>query len=149
MKTNRILLIFFFISCNLFAQSGKFQEKRAQIKSMKIGFITTELNLTTDEAARFWPVYNAFDEKQQDLRQRKLRSFMDRMENGTVDKMSDKEATIFLSQLESTEDEMYDLRKKFISNLKGIIPAMKIIRLKKAEEDFNRKLLKQYREKRQ
>jgi hypothetical protein len=45
------------------------------------------------------------------------------------------------------EDELYQWRKKFIVNLKGVIPPIKIIKLKKAEEGFNRKLLKQYREK--
>jgi hypothetical protein len=49
--------------------------------------------------------------------------------------------------MESTEDELYQLRKKFIGNLKGVLTPIKIIKLKKAEEGFNRKLLKQYRDK--
>jgi hypothetical protein len=49
--------------------------------------------------------------------------------------------------MESTEEELFLLRKKFISTLKGILPATKIIKLKKSEEDFNRKLLQQYRDK--
>jgi hypothetical protein len=48
--------------------------------------------------------------------------------------------------MESTEDELYQLKKKFISNLKGIISPIKILKLKKAEENFNRKLLQQYRD---
>jgi hypothetical protein len=50
--------------------------------------------------------------------------------------------------MESNEDELCQLRKKFISNLKGVLPATKIIKLKKAEDNFNRKLLQQYRDKR-
>ncbi len=72
---------------------------------------------------------------------------MKRFESGEVEKMSDKEATNFLNQMENTEDEMYQLRKKFVSNLKDILPPIKIIKLKKVEEDFNRKLLQQYRDK--
>ena len=52
-----------------------------------------------------------------------------------------------LAQLESTEDELYQLKKKFVANLKGVISPVKILKLKKAEENFNRKLLKQYRDK--
>jgi hypothetical protein len=51
-----------------------------------------------------------------------------------------------LAQMESTEDELYQLKKKFISNLKGVISPIKILKLKKAEENFNRKLLQQYRD---
>jgi hypothetical protein len=49
--------------------------------------------------------------------------------------------------MEKTEDELYQLRKKFISDLKVILPVTKILKLKKADEDFNRKLLKQYKDK--
>jgi len=70
------------------------------------------------------------------------------MDGSEIDKMTDKEATAFLNQMESTEDELYQLRKKFITSLKGVIPPVKIIKLKKAEEGFNRKLLKQYRDNR-
>ena len=50
--------------------------------------------------------------------------------------------------MENTEEELHQLKKKFVTNLKGVIPSVKILKLKKAEEEFNRKLLQQYREKR-
>ncbi len=75
-----------------------------------------------------------------------MRSFIKRYREGK-DKMTEKEASLLLSQIENNEEDIYELRKKFISNLKGILPALKIIRLKKSEEDFNRKLLLQYRNK--
>jgi hypothetical protein len=49
--------------------------------------------------------------------------------------------------MESTEDELYQLKKKFVANLKGILPSTKILKLKKAEEQFSKKLLQQYRDK--
>jgi hypothetical protein len=38
------------------------------------------------------------------------------------------------------------LRKKLTATLRNILPASKILKLKKSEEDFNRKLLHQYRD---
>ena len=146
MKTNKLLPLFLlFITIGTFAQP-RFREKREQIKSLKVAYITDELQLTTDEAAKFWPLYNAYDDKQKELRQDKLRSYMDRLDDN-IDKMNDKEATDLLNKMESAEDELYQLRKKFVASLKGILSPVKIIKLKKAEEGFNRKLLKQYREK--
>ena len=147
MKINKLLpLILFLITLNGFAQS-RFKGKKEQIRALKIAFITDELKLTTDEATKFWPLYNNFEEKQRELKQQKIRSYMKRFESGEVEKMSDKEATNFLNQMENTEDEMYKKKKKFVSNLKDILPPIKIIKLKKVEEDFNRKLLQQYRDK--
>ncbi len=147
MKTSKLLLITaILMATHSFAQS-RFEEKREQIKTLKVGYITNELSLTPDEATRFWPIYNAFDDKQFELRHQKMKSFRNRIDEGALDKMNDKEAAALLAQMESNEDEMYLNRKKFIVNLKGILSPIKIIKLKKAEDDFNRKLLNQYRDK--
>ena len=147
MKTNKLLvIIILFLSIYSFAQQ-KFGEKRDQIKALKVGFITNELALTPEEASRFWPIYNVFDDKQFELRHQKMNSYKEKMEDDSFDKMSEKEAASLLAQMESNEDELYIIRKRFIASLKGVIPAIKIIKLKKAEENFNRKLLQQYRDK--
>ncbi len=146
MKTSKLLLIIIFIlSIPSFAQSHM-DGKKEQIRALKVGFITNELALTTDEAAKFWPLYNAFDDKQFEIRHQKMKAFKSRMDVD-LDKMSEKEASALLAQMESNEDELYQIRKKFINNLKGILPSVKIIKLKKAEDNFNRKLLQQYRNK--
>ena len=150
-KRTLIPLFLFFISITTFAQDGsliqKFKQKKEQIKSLKVAYITNELNLTPDEAAKFWPLFNAFEDKQQEIRKQKLKGYLDRADNNTIDKLSEKEATSMLSQMESSEEELYLLKKKFVTNLKGILPASKILKLKKAEDQFSKKLLQQYRDK--
>ncbi|NMH26189.1 sensor of ECF-type sigma factor [Flavobacterium solisilvae] len=150
MKTRNILsLILILTSIISFAQNGRLmKQKKEQVKSLKVAFITSELDLTADESAKFWPLYNAFDEKQSEIRRTKMKSYLDRMDSENFDIVSEKEAATLLSQMESSEEELHQLRKKFISNLKSVIPAVKILKLKKAEEDFNRKLLQQYLNKR-
>ena len=152
MKNYKFLTIaFLFISIATFAQNGplreRFREKKEQIKSLKVAFITNELSLTPDEAAKFWPLFNAFEDKQQEIRKQKLKGYLDRADNNTIDKLSEKDASSMLSQMENTEDELYQLKKKFVANLKGVLPSTKILKLKKAEEQFSKKLLQQYRDK--
>lgn len=137
-----ILICLIFVSMS-FAQGGK----REKIKALKTAFITTELSLTQQEAEKFWPIYNAFEDKQFELRHEKMKSYMKRMDSD-LDSMSEKEASSLLSQMESVEEETHQLRKKLVADLKSVISSHKIIKLKKAEEDFNRNLLKQYRENR-
>lgn len=147
MKIIKIIpILLFLFAINTFAQP-RLKEKKEQIKALKVAYITEELQLTSEEATKFWPVFNAYEDKQKELRQEKMRSYMNRLDAGEVDAMSEKEASNLLNQMESTEDDLYQLRKKFIVSLKGILPAKKIIKLKRSEEGFNRKLLKQYREK--
>jgi hypothetical protein len=139
-------ILFLFISFTFYAQGERMKEKKEQIKAMKVAFLTTELNLTSNEAEKFWPIYNTFDDKQFELRHQKMKGSFRKMDDDELDKLSDKEAATLLNQIESNEEDHFQLRKKFISNLKEVLPAVKIIKLKKAEENFNRKLLQQYRD---
>ncbi|MEK8179524.1 sensor of ECF-type sigma factor [Flavobacterium buctense] len=150
MKIKPILLVIVMLfSINSFAQGGRLlKEKKEQIKAMKVAYITNELSLTSDEAAKFWPLYNAFEEKQHEIRKQKLKGYMDRIDEESFDNLSEKEAATILAQMESTEEELHQARKKFVASLKGVISSVKILKLKKAEEGFNRKLLQQYRDKR-
>lgn len=142
MKTY-ITLFILILSLGVVAQ-GK-DEKRERIKALKTAFITTELDLSSDEAAKFWPVYNAFDEKQFEIRHQKMRALGKKID--AVDSMTDKEALAIIDQMESLDDESVQNKKKLISSLKSIISPKKIIKLKKAEDEFQRKLLKQFKEK--
>ena len=148
MNTRKLITLFLMlVSLTFYAQGERMKEKKEQIRALKVAFFTTELNFTNGEAEKFWPLYNTFDENQFELRHQKMRAFSRRMRDGSFDKISEKEATQFLAQIEDTEEELFLLRKKFMQNVKTILPAVKIVKFKKAEEDFNRKLLQQYRNK--
>lgn len=148
MKIKNVFSLFLiFISLNAVGQDGPFlRKKKEQIKSLKVAFITNELALTPDEATKFWPLYNAYEFKQQDIKKQRLKEYRERMDNNSIDKLSDKDATTMLAQMESSEEELYQARKKFVASLKGVVSPIKIVKLKKAEENFNRKLLQQYRD---
>ena len=147
MKTRFIYpLVFLLISSLSFAQDYK--ERREKVKALKVAFITEKLELTTEEAQKFWPIYNAYDESQAELRHEKMRAILNRFKPGNVENLSEKEASALLIQMEKIEEDLFNLRRKFIKDLQSIVSAKKIIKLKKAEEDFNRELLKQMREKR-
>lgn len=138
---NLLLVVTFFISASFFAQR-KEGDKRSQIKALKVAYITTELNLTSDEASKFWPIFNTFEDKQRAIRKENMLLFKNKSQ---AENLSEREASNLITEMESLETELYELKKKFISNLKDILPAVKIIKLKQAEDDFSRKLLQQYR----
>lgn len=147
MKPYKILtFVFLLFSIYSFSQPN-FNKKKDQIKTLKISFITNELALTPDEAAKFWPIYNAYDDKQFELRHKKMKSFNEKVGNSTLEKMNNKEAEALLSQMQNTEDELYKNQKKFITNVKTVLTPLQIIKLKQAEINFNKKLLQQYRNK--
>jgi len=145
MKSKIITILVFLFSIISIAQPNK--EKIEKVKALKVAYITKELSLTSAEAEKFWPVYNAYDEKQFELRHTKMRTIMMKYKGDGIDKLNDKEAAIILSEMESIDEDLIALRKKFTKDAKEIIGAKKVLLLKKVEEDFTRTLFKQYRNK--
>jgi Spy/CpxP family protein refolding chaperone len=141
-----IPLLLLLTSFSFYAQESGMKDKKEQIKALKVAFLTTELDLTARQAEKFWPIYNTFDDKQFEIRHQKMRAFKSRMNDSALDDMSEKQANVLLTQMEGADEELFLLRKKFTKNLKEVLPAVKIIKLRKSEEGFNRKLLHQYRD---
>lgn len=142
---NTLSLALLFLTVSFYGQNERFKEKRDQIKALKVAFLTTELNLSSEEAEKFWPVYKAYDDKQFELRHQKMRTYARKLTDGSLEKMTDKEALMFLNQIENTDEEQYLNKKKLNAALRNIISPIKILKLRKAEVEFDRKLLQQYR----
>ncbi len=147
MKTAKLLSTLAFLFTIVAISQPRLNQKREQVKALKIAYITDELKLTPEEASKFWPLFNAYEEKQKSFRKERIRSFMDQSGTSNIDKMTEKEAASILNDIENSEEDAYQNRKKFVASLKPILPATKILKLKKAEEGFNKKLLKQFRDK--
>ncbi len=147
MKTAKLLVTLAFFFTIAATSQPRLNQKREQIKSLKIAYFTEELKLTPEEAAKFWPLFNAHEEKQKSIKKDRIRAYLDAENSGEIEKMSEKEAILMLNEIENSEEDAFQNRKKFIASLKTILPAIKILKLKKAEDSFNKKLLKQLREK--
>lgn len=145
----RKLLIPLFLLVTLISFSQNFKEKREKIKALKVAYITEKLELTSQEAEKFWPIYNTYDDKEFEMRHSKMKSIIRKIEDGGLEKLSEKEAAALIQQMESNEDELHTLRKKYMKDLQKVLSAKKIILLRKSEEEFNRKLLRQFKENRE
>ena len=113
-----------------------------QIEQLKIAFFTEKLNLSAKEAVRFWPVYNHHSKRYDELRKKEWSNIKSKLEK--IETLSQKEAEVLLGNYMSYKQARVDYREDFVKNLKEVITSKQIMMLKKAEYDFNKKLLKQY-----
>jgi hypothetical protein len=115
-------------------------QKGERIEAMKIGFITERLNLNSDEAKVFWPVYNKFTDDMKKLRQSSKGKISEEMAD--MPAMTDVEAEKVLNDMVNFKIQEADLLKKYATEFKKVIPVKKVVLLFKAENDFKRELLK-------
>jgi len=139
--------VFFSLSISTYSQINK--ETKEKIKALKISHITEQLELSEKEAEKFWPIYNAYDEKMFDLRMTDKSNLKKQIEGfGGIDSISNKDAKIITDKILEIEKKMYTIKEALFSKLSKIISYNKIIKLQEAERGFHRKLLKKYRERR-
>lgn len=115
------------------------KERRENIESMKIAYITQKVDLTPEEAQQFWPVYNQYTEKVQELRKKRK---MDRREaKQNVEELSDKEVEQEVDNEIVFRQKELDIQKEYHSKFKAILPIKKVARLYAAEDQFKMVLL--------
>jgi hypothetical protein len=134
MKT-KFLYLFLFLFIANWGFSQDFKEKKEKIRGLKIAFISQKLSLTPEEAEKFWPVYNKYDTKIMDLKERQMKLRLKKKE------LTDEEALKQIEEAEHAEAEIMTLKKKMRTELIPIIGADKVVALERAEQEFHRKLL--------
>ena len=141
MKNYIIIAIFLFSSlCTI-----KGQQVNQKMKLLKASYITEQLDLTPSEPEKFWPIYNLYTNKIHSLRFELDNGLIKKLlKNGDFDSVSEIDAKIYLETLAKLDQELLLQRQKLVQELSKIISSKKIIKLHKAERDFNRRILQEY-----
>ncbi len=141
----QLFTFLFLISFCFVGYSQQNKGYHEKIKAQKVAHITEKLQLTSNEAEKFWPIYNAYDKTMHDLRWEDMQTLRRKIKNRDL---SETEAKKALDSFLDIEEKMFLAKKKLATDLEKVISAKKIIRLKAAEDSFNRLLMKKLRERR-
>lgn len=117
-------------------QIGWAQEMKEKIEAAKIGLITQQLNLTTEQSKVFWPVYNKYTEEIQSVR-KQLRE----IKQGFQTK-SDEQLKKDLDKVLELREKEIEIEKKYLQEFLKIINVRQVAMLHKADNMFKVMLLK-------
>ena len=127
-------------------QNADMRSRKADMEAQKIAFITTEIELTPQQAQDFWPLYNSYRTDLQKLRQDGKQDYHPRRDSNK--ELSDKEWNEVMKREFAMDREKIDLDEKYFDLYKTVLPVSKVIEFYAAERDFKRELLNTLREKR-
>lgn len=132
--------IYIFVFC-MFALSAMAQPgtKRDKIEALRISFISSKVTLTNQEALAFWPLYNDYNDKLDNLKKSFRQQFVKDVDFNTL---SDKEAEAYLIAELLVKQKEYELSKEYYEKFKKVLSVKKIALIRRAEEDFRKELIK-------
>jgi hypothetical protein len=132
-----------FCAMNILAQNAN----RQRLDAYKIALFTKRLNLTSQEAEKFWPVYNEYQDNKNKIQLE--RQEINRNFNQNELNMSDRELTEAGDRFVSLEVREAALAQEFHTRIKTILSPVKILRLYQAENQYRQQLLKELQERRE
>ncbi|MEN8898065.1 MAG: sensor of ECF-type sigma factor [Nonlabens sp.] len=121
------------------------KEMRDKIKALSIAHITKELDLTTKEAQKFWPLYNTVKEERDRLE--KLKKDLIKKMEGEFETMNEKQAISYVDQMVTLDQKISATNLDYKHDeIIAVIGAKRFLKLKKAEMDFRRKMIREYKD---
>ncbi len=142
-RRTAVLIAVFAISYSLVSAQN---QNRERLDAYKIAFFTKRMNLTSQEAEKFWPVYNETQNLRNQLQAEKqtlMRTF-----NQGESTMSDQQITELGNNYCDILVKESELAVTFHKKLQDILPPAKIIRLYQAENQYRLQLLKELQDRR-
>lgn len=149
------ILVLFTLSIFLIGQSFAFEscandqdhnDRWERYRAEKVAFITTNLDLTPEEAQKFWPVYNQMEKERSEAQ--RMRRELEQKINDTETKLSDKEIIKLTREFASSMEEEGKLSSKYNEKFLTILPPQKVLKLYQVENDFRMHMFKKFRDQR-
>jgi hypothetical protein len=127
----RILTLFLLtiaVSFSAMSQDVNPNKEAQRLEAYKIAFLTKKLNLSPDEAQKFWPIYNRYQQELREVR---------------IDNRQDKNTEI------EAEEKLLNIRKKYNNEFSKALNNDKVNTLFRSEREFSLMVQRELMERRQ
>jgi len=135
------LLVLFSNVCA--AQPPGSERRFERIHAIKVAYITDRLKLNGEESARFWPVYNKYDQEKRALRKR----FSKKCIEDNIVPMDDAKAMRYVDEDLDYQEHELALKRRYKDKLQKVLSPQQLAELYTAERDFKIMLLQQLNDK--
>ncbi len=116
--------------------------KQDKIKALELLYISRELDLTSEEAEKFWPVYKKYSKEVNELlaeRKRKAKELKGQPRTDAVaEEALDKEL--------GYERRMLEIKTRYKQEFMKILPARKVGNIYRSEREFRAMMIRQLKE---
>jgi len=141
MKNIAIFGILILMSMPTYGQDKAAMQK---IESARIALITERLELTPDQAEKFWPLYREYN-----LQRRQIRAeFRNTRQSVDIQNLSEEQSKELMQKAMELKQQELNLEKKYAERMTQVISTQQMLRLRNAEKEFQQRLLQRIQQQR-
>lgn len=145
-QMKHLIIIALFFTLPVFAMAQKPMDRK-QIESYKIAYLTQKLDLSSEEAKTFWPIYYNWQREQMNLRKEREEKMISFRKLTEIEELSDDQIQVLIQNDFSFRQRELNLERNYFLKLKSKLPIKIIGKFYRAQEAFKRELLNKYRAK--
>lgn len=141
-KFGIFLILNFLIILSVHAQRRGIDRER--LEAARIAFITTRLDLSPEQAEKFWPIFNEFNEQ----REEKLKQIASLNPRSSTESISKEEAQRLIKQRFELQRELIEDEEVFVQKVTTVISYQQILQLNSINREFARSIYQRQRDNR-
>ena len=143
MKTKFIIVALLLFCLTGMAQRQFDPQTLELIKTKKIAFMTEQIGLTSQEAEKFWPVYNELEKERYTLMDKKRD--LEHMSESPKPGMTEADYRKLATEIAAAHAKEGKLIEEYNIKLLNVLPAEKVVKLYRAEGKFRASLMHEFR----
>ncbi|MEJ5962711.1 hypothetical protein [Pedobacter immunditicola] len=142
----QLILFVLFICVGHYASAQKPNDRRNEIESYKIAYLTQKMELSPEEAKVFWPIYKNWQQEQINLRKERSQKVISYRKIEEIENLSDNEVQSLIANELTIKQKALDIEKKYYNQLKSKLPIKTVGKYYRAQETFKKELLHRYKD---
>jgi hypothetical protein len=139
MKTIAQTIFLLILCAGLLNAQEPSKEEMEKIQSLRIAFLSQQMELSPEQAQLFWPIFNEYDDELRKIG-RAHRGIMQALEN---QELNEKETTEQIMKSFELEEAELKIKLGYFKQFNKVLPAQQLAKLFAAEHAFRRKMLKE------
>lgn len=143
MNSKILLILLLLISLAAKGQNPS-ENTTDRLTAARVAYITNRLNLNTNQAQQFWPLFNEFEAARKKVR-KQIRQL--KVESHVLDG-TDEEIKNDLKKLLALRQEELDLEKTYVERFLKVLSPKQLAEYYRAEKEFTRMLVKRVKDRR-
>lgn len=137
MKKLMTLVPFLFLSILALAQRPQGQSyDKEKLEAARIAYITNRIDLSPEQAEKFWPIYNKFQEERNQI----LEQLSGINRSSMAQDLSDTKAKELIERKLKLQQQALDLEKNFYEDIIKVIQPVQALKMGNVNRDFTRQV---------
>jgi len=125
--------------------AAQHKDHHDKVKAYRVSFFTQELELSVEEAEKFWPLFRIYDAQKDSLHRQYFRH--QKQLQDSLAFLNEQEAATLLENQKKKELQVFEDKYKTLEAMEAVIGSKKTLQLLHLEHRFRKQLLHKMRKK--